>query len=80
MKSVSVPDLRPNKIKEVTVKNDHTIISIERDNGEVVQRVESPTLQAYLGVLLYPVIGFLLPRSVLHVLVWVFRGFFDSRS
>lgn len=70
----------PDGIKEVTVNGSKLVSSIELSTGELVPRAESPHLTAYLLLLLYPVIGFLLPWGCIRILTWVGTGFVAPRG
>jgi len=67
-----------DSIKRVTVDQSGLIASIELSSGEPVPRVDPPPLKAYLSVLLYPLIGFVLPWVGVRLLTWVGRGFVES--
>jgi hypothetical protein len=56
------------------------VTSIDLSTGEWVPRVDSPHLTAYLLLLLYPVIGFLLPWGCIRILTWVGNGFVVPRG
>jgi len=65
-------------IKQVTVDEAGLVSSIELSTGESVQRLEPPTLKAYVVPLLYPILGFLFPWGGIRVLTWVGTGFFAA--
>jgi hypothetical protein len=52
------------------------IVSIELSTGETVERTQVPQPKAYLFLLLYPTLGFLVPWGAVRVLTWVGSGFF----
>ena len=62
-------------IRRVIVDRAGDASSIELSSGETVQRAEAPRVRAYLILLLYPVLGFLLPWGIVRVLTWVGSGF-----
>jgi hypothetical protein len=62
-------------IKEVTVDKAGQVSSIELLTGESVPRAERPPLRSYAALLLYPVIGFLVPWGIVRILYWVSAGF-----
>jgi len=61
-------------IKEVLAGKDG-ISQIRLSTGEAVRRTEAPRPLAYLRLLLYPLLGFLLPLVGVHMLTWVVSGF-----
>jgi hypothetical protein len=65
-------------IKEVLAGKDG-ISQIHLSTGEAVRRTEAPRPMAYLRLLLYPLLGFLLPFVAVHMLAWVASGFFTPR-
>ena len=66
-------------IKHVTVNKSGLISSIELSTGEHIQRTDAPRAQTYVGILLYPVLGFLIPWGGIRILAWVGSGFFPPR-
>ncbi len=62
-------------VKSLMADKTGQVLSIEPNAGAWVDRTEAPPLRAYL-VLLYPVLGFLLPWGAVRVLTWVGTGFF----
>ena len=65
-----------DEIKEVYVDSAGMITEIDLTTGELVPRIEpSPPLLAYFLLLLYPILGFLLPWACIRVLTWVGTGF-----
>jgi hypothetical protein len=64
-------------IKLVAVDEAGLVSWIELSTGESVQRTEAPHIKAYVTVLLYPILGFLLPWSGMRTLTWVGSGFFE---
>ena len=71
------PLLRGNRdgINTVNVDPARMVSSIELSTGELITRTEAPHLSAYLLLLLYPVLGFLLPWGGIRILTWVGIGF-----
>jgi hypothetical protein len=71
------PLLRGNRdgINTVHVDPARMVSSIELSTGELITRTEAPHLSAYLLLLLYPVLGFLLPWGGIRILTWVGIGF-----
>ena len=67
-------------INKVHVDAAKLVTSIDLSTGEWVPRVDSPHLTAYLLLLLYPVIGFLLPWGGIRILTWVGIGFAAPRG
>lgn len=63
-------------IKEVTADRSGTISSVELSTGESVPKVEPPSVKRYLTLLLYSIVGFLLPWGAVRLLTWVGSGFF----
>lgn len=68
-----------NEIRRVIVDKAGLVVLVEPLSGEPVQRVDPPSLKAYVVPLLYPVLGFLFPWGVVRVLTWVMSGFFTQR-
>lgn len=62
-------------IKQVTVDKTGIVSSVELSSGELIVRVDPPPLRAYLVLLLYPVIGFLIPWGALKTITWIATGF-----
>jgi hypothetical protein len=61
-------------IKDVLAGKDG-ISQIHLSTGETVRRTEAPRLMAYLRLLLYPLLGLLLPLVAIRILAWVTSGF-----
>jgi hypothetical protein len=66
-------------IKEVLAGKDG-ISRIYLSTGEAVRRTDDPRPTAYLRLLLYPLLGFLLPLVAVRILTWVASGFFAPRT
>lgn len=66
-------------LREANVDSDGIIQSIRLEAGQVVERGEPPVVASYLKVLLYPLLGFLIPWGTIHALSWVAIGFFQSK-
>jgi hypothetical protein len=56
------------------------IFQIYLSSGEAVRRTEPPHPIAYLRLLLYPLLGFLLPWGAVRLLTWVGSGFFAAKG
>jgi hypothetical protein len=63
-------------IKQVTVDKAGLVSSIELSTGECVRRIEAPRVTVCLGILLYPILGLLLPWGAVRIVMWVRAGFF----
>lgn len=61
-------------IKEVNVNTSGRISSIELSTGESLPRTDPPTLMAFVGLLLYPIGGFLAPWGAIGALAWLVAG------
>ena len=66
-------------IKEVLAGKDG-ISQIHLSTGEAVRRRDAPHLTAYLRLLLYPILGFLLLLVAVRILTWVASGFFAPQT
>src|SRR5215469_2907139 len=62
-------------IKEVLSGKDG-ISQIRLSTDEAARKTEAPRPMAYLRLLLYPLLGFLMPLVAVHMLAWVVSGFF----
>ncbi len=62
-------------INSIHLDRARIVSSIELTTGEWVHKTEPPYIQSYFGVLLYPILGFLLPWGAVRVLIWVGIGF-----
>jgi hypothetical protein len=62
-------------IKEVVAGKDG-ISQIQLSTGESIRKAQAPHRRAYLRLLLYPFLGFLLPLVAVRMLTWVANGFF----
>jgi hypothetical protein len=62
-------------IKEVLAGKDG-ISQIHLSTGESVRRTDDPSPMGYLRLLLYPLLGFLLPLVSVCIITWVASGFF----
>jgi hypothetical protein len=51
------------------------VTSVEPSPGTPVERTEAPSFKAWCRVLLYPILGFLLPWGGIRALTWVGTGF-----
>ena len=67
-------------IDQVTVDQAGLITSIYLSTGESVERTDAPHIWAFLPLLFYPALGFLIPWGAVRVITWVGGGFFESRS
>ena len=56
------------------------VTQIRFATGDWVFRTELPMFKAYLLVLAFPVVGFLIPWASIRLLAWVGTGFFAPRS
>jgi len=67
------PLLKGNRdgISKVHIDSARLVSSVELSTGESVPRTEPPQVKAYLLLLLYPVLGFLLPLGFIRLLAWV---------
>jgi hypothetical protein len=65
-------------VKKVNVDKFGRISLIELSTGESIPRTEPPTLMAFVGLLLYPISGFLAPWGAIRVLVWLGAGFLSK--
>lgn len=63
-------------IGKVMVDQAGLISSVELATGESVQRTAAPSLTAYCSLILYPLLGFMLPWGIVRVLTWIGSGFF----
>jgi hypothetical protein len=61
-------------IKEVLAGKDG-ISQIHLSTGGLVRRTEAPGPMAYVRLLLYPLLGLLLPLAAIRILAWVTSGF-----
>jgi hypothetical protein len=64
-----------DRITSVHLYAADTVLGIQLSTGESIERVEAPRLTAYLAILIYPVLGFLIPFGCIRVLSWVGAGF-----
>ncbi|MBZ5675535.1 MAG: hypothetical protein LAP61_14945 [Acidobacteriia bacterium] len=73
-----VVEVNLDGIKEVVIDKAGSVSSIELLTGESIQRIEAPTLRAYLALLLYPVLGFFAPWGFIRLLAWIGAGFLST--
>jgi hypothetical protein len=73
--AVNSVEVNQDGIRDVTVDKTALISSIVLSSGESIPRVDAPTLSEVLAVLLYPIVGFLIPWGVVRVIVWLGAGF-----
>lgn len=76
---VSVIQVNLNGIKQVTVDKTGSVLVIDLQNGEILQRTDAPHIGAYFGILVFPLLGLLVPWGAVRVLIWVGSGFFAER-
>jgi hypothetical protein len=65
-------------IAGVWVDKGGLVTLIEPSTGTPVEKTESLPFKAWYGILLYPILGFLLPWGGIRVLTWVGTGFSDA--
>jgi hypothetical protein len=61
-------------IKDVLAGEDG-IPQIHLSTGGIVRRTEAPRPMAYLRLLVYPLLGLILPLVAIRILAWVASGF-----
>lgn len=54
------------------------VVGVILSQGEALSRTDLPDFGAYLVLLAYPLLGFLVPWGSFRILTWVGRGFFQS--
>ena len=67
-----------NGIKEVYVDKVGGISEIDLTTGEGVPKTDPPHLQSHGAIVLYPIMGFLIPWCALRLLTWAGSGFFEA--
>jgi hypothetical protein len=65
-------------IKSVVWKKNLEVQSIEKEDGDVVISSQSPSLWTYLLVLIFPVVGFVIPWGAVRAIAWVGFGFVEK--
>lgn len=66
-------------IGEATVDQAGTVTSIRLATAESVRRIDPPPLTAWLSLLIYPLVGFLVPWVAVPAVAWVVVGFLGTR-
>jgi hypothetical protein len=65
-----------DRINRADLGKSGTVTLIELSTGEVIRRIEPPSLiRAYFVPFLYPFIGFLVPWGGIKTLTWIGAGF-----
>jgi hypothetical protein len=62
-------------VKDVTFDKNGIVSSVELSTGEMIGRADPPALRAYAAVLVYPIVGFLIPWGVIKIITWIGIGF-----
>jgi hypothetical protein len=65
-------------IRDATVDQTGTVTSIRLVTGESVQRIPPASWRAWFSLLIYPLLGFLMPWGAIRALTWVGAGFFGE--
>ena len=78
----SHPLLKGNRdgIDGVYFDSANRVTQIRFATGEWLYQTQAPKISAYLLLLAFPVVGFLIPWGAIHLVTWVGTGFFASKS
>src|SRR5437762_10203833 len=73
---VYVVKVNLDEIEHVTVdRQAKTVASLYLSTGESLSRPEPPSFWIYVGPVIFPVIGFLIPWGSMSIIMWVVAGF-----
>ncbi len=56
------------------------ITAIQTDDGQTILRTDPPATTSYIALLVFPLVGFLVPWGILKALTWIATGFFPAKA
>jgi hypothetical protein len=79
--AIAIPnpsDVNSGGIETINWSHDYGVASIKTEDGQTLYPTAAPSASLYLLILLFPLLGFILPWAAIRAIGWVGAGFVAS--